>query len=198
LVYWTTISQPILTDAVGNDDGSCGGGAQSNAGYEIVARDSQGNTATADVFYSLSVWRWDNTNIADSALPGSWSYTGSWSVSHCLCADGGTQTYTTGKGASATYRVTVVAGTRVALMMAEGPGRGSFTVAQDGTVRATVSTHTSANANRVLTWTSGPLTAGTHTFRIVNLATKGHPRLDVNAALATCPGALAGGECPRT
>jgi hypothetical protein len=89
----------------------------------------------------------------------------------------------------------VAAGTRVALMMAEGPGRGSFAVHQDGLLKGTISTRTSANANRVLTWTSGALSAGRHTFKIVNLASAGHPRIDVNAALATCPGALAGGEC---
>jgi hypothetical protein len=38
--------------------------------------------------------------------------------------------------------------------------------------------------NRVLTWTTTGLTAGHHVFKVVNPATAGHPRIDVNAALS--------------
>jgi hypothetical protein len=190
-----TISIPILTGGVGNNDGGCGGGAQSDAGVVIVAHDNAGNTVSVNVFYSLKVVRWNNTGTYGQPASG-WTYSGAWAVSNCLCADGGSQTYTTTKNATATFTATgAVAGTRLALMMAEGPGRGSFKVYQDGVLTGTINTHTTSNANRVLTWTSAALTAGNHVFKVVNLASAGHPRLDVNAALATCPGVSSAGGC---
>ena len=49
-------------------------------------------------------------------------------------------------------------------------------------LKGTINTHTGANINRVLVWDSGPLTAVTHTIKLVNVATAGHPRIDLNAA----------------
>ncbi len=190
-----SITVPILTGGVGNNDGGCGGGSTSDAGVVIVAHDNAGNSVTVNVFYSLRVVRWNNTGIWGVPDSG-WTYTGTWAVSNCLCADGGSQTFTTAKNATASFTATAaVAGTRFALMMAEGPGRGSFKIYQDGALKGTVNTHTTSNANRVLTWTSGALTAGNHVFKVVNLASAGHPRIDVNAALATCPGVSSAGSC---
>jgi hypothetical protein len=90
---------------------------------------------------------------------------------------------TSAKNASASYSMTATLGLHFGLMMAEGSGRGSFRIYQDGVLKATVSTHTTGNVNRVLVWTSAGLTAGHHVFTVVNLATAGHPRIDDNAAL---------------
>jgi len=180
--YWYTATVPMLTDLVGNYDGSCGGGGD-NYGWTIVARDSSGNTVTASVNGYLNVDRYNNYNVNFSPR-GTWSYTGSWAVSTCLCADGGAQTYTSTKGASASYTMTATVGMHFALMMAEGPGRGSFKIYQDGVLKGTVNTHASTNLNRMLVWTSTGLTAGPHVFKVVNLASSGHARIDVNAALS--------------
>ena len=178
---WKTVTVPKLTDLISNYDGSCGGGS-ANDGWTIVARDTSGHTVSATVHGYLSVDRWNNYNV-DFLPVGTWTYSGQWATSTCLCADGGTQTYATTVNASATYTMHATLGRHFALMMAKGPTRGSFALYQDGALKATISTYTTANTNRVIVWTSRALTAGTHVFKIVNLATAGHSRIDVNAAL---------------
>jgi hypothetical protein len=175
---------PRWTDWQGNYDGSCGGGGDPT-GWQVHARDSAGHTVVAAINEFLTVVRYDNVNVnvGEFGPQGTWTYTGVWAQSTCGCADGGSQTYTTAKGATATFTVTTTAGQQFGLLMASGPGRGAFTLYQDGVLVATVNTHATANANRVIVWASAALTAGTHVFTVVNKATSGHPRIDVNAAL---------------
>ena len=181
---WQSTSVPVLNDWISNYDASCGGG-DGLYGWYIVARDSLGNTVQAEVDSPLDVTRYDNTNAnaIDGVQLGTWTYTGKWAVSNCACADGYRQTYTTAKSATASYTFTATLGQHFALMMAEGPGRGSFKIYQDGVLKATVSTHVGVNTNRVITWASTALTAGSHVFKVVNLATTGHARIDINAAM---------------
>ena len=178
-----TQTSPVLANQlIDNYQGDCGGGSLEQTGWYIVAHDSAGHSVTsANVVTRLNVDRWNN--ITAEEQQGTWTYTGTWTTSNCLCADGGSQTYTTISGASATYAYANSggAGTHLALMVAKGPSRGSFQVFLDGALKGTINTHASANLNRVLVWDSGPLTAGAHTIRVVNLATAGQPRIDVNA-----------------
>jgi hypothetical protein len=79
-VYVETISTPFLASSVGDNDGGCGGGSQSDAGVRIVAHDNAGNTVSVDVFYGVSEVRWNNTGLYGNPHPG-WTYTGSWATS---------------------------------------------------------------------------------------------------------------------
>jgi hypothetical protein len=180
----TQTSTSIGNLAVSNYQGDCGGGSGTTFAYVVVAHDSAGHTVkSANVETFINVDRWNNMTAEQPQ--GTWTYTGSWMTSTCTCADGGTQTFTTQSGATATYTFTSPrgAGNHIALMMAKGPGRGSFQVFLDGVLKATISTHATANLNRVLVWDSGPLTAAQHVIKLVNLATAGHDRIDVNAAV---------------
>jgi hypothetical protein len=178
---YATIS-PVVLAWPGNYDGSCGGGGDLY-GWQITAIDTLGNAVTTEVDSWPNFTRFDNTTAA-GPTEGTWSYSGTWAVSNCLCADGGRQTYSKQKNASASFAFNdLVLGRHVALVMAEGPGRGSAQVYLDGVLKATINTHASINTNRVITWDSGALTVGNHIVKIVNLATRGHPRIDVNAAL---------------
>ena len=183
--YDRSVTVPGISAWVDNYIDDCGGGSGKQYGWLIVARDRAGHSVQASVEAYLYVTRFDNTGA--EGAQGTWTYTGRWGVSTCLCADGYRQTYTTAAGASATFAVTAKAGERLALMMAEGPGRGSARILLDGRITATINTYASTNSNRVITWSTGALKAGPHLVTIVNLATPGHPRVDVNAALTERP-----------
>ena len=67
--------------------------------------------------------------------------------------------------------------------MAKGPGRGQADVFVDGVKTATINTYAQANSNRVIVYDKWML-AGVHTVKVVNKATAGHPRIDLDAVLA--------------
>jgi hypothetical protein len=179
-----TTTTPGLVETTSNYDAACGGGSDTY-GYQVVAHDSVGNSVTGEVWAPIDVTRYNNTdaNSVDGAFGGIWTYSGKWSVSKCVCADGASQTYTTARSAIASFALNAKLGEHVALMMAEGPGRGSAKVYVDGVLNATINTHFGTNTNRVITWDSPALKAGGHVIKIVNLATPGHARIDVNAAV---------------
>jgi hypothetical protein len=64
--------------------------------------------------------------------------------------------------------------------MAKAPDRGSAKIYVDGKVDATVDTHAAVAQNRIIVWQHA-LGKGAHTVKLVNLATKGHPRIDLDA-----------------
>ncbi len=86
--------------------------------------------------------------------------------------------WTSAKGAAAILNFTAEQGQRLGLVMPKGPDRGKAAVYIDGRRRATVDTFDSARAHRQIVWETG-LSSGTHTIKVVNLATPGHPRIDI-------------------
>ena len=71
--------------------------------------------------------------------------------------------------------------------------RGRADVFVDGVKKATVDTHATSTRHRVVVW-QGLYTRGTHTLRVVNRATPGHPRIDLDTLLL-CSGATDGSSC---
>jgi len=173
--------RPSLEWPADNYDASCGGGS-GQAGWVIRATDNLGNRATVFEEYFFDVDRWNNINATDSPpAPDTWAFAGKWSASACACTDGGTQTFSSTAGAFGSFHVHATAGEHAGLMMAEGPNRGRADIYLDGALEATIDTYHSTNVNRVYVWDSGSLTKGPHTIKVVNLATPGRPRIDVNA-----------------
>ena len=72
-------------------------------------------------------------------------------------------------------------GDQVALVMALGPGRGRASIRIDGTWLTNIDTFAAVNTNRVVVFRRMP--AGTHTLTIVNQATPGRPRIDLDAVM---------------
>ncbi len=107
-----------------------------------------------------------------------------WARTSCTCAIGDSMLRTSTKYASLS---TVVNGQgrkdHVALVMAKGPGRGKAAIYFDGKLATTVDTHAKANKNRVVVWDRELVGTGNHTVKVVNLATSGHPRIDIDAYL---------------
>lgn len=106
--------------------------------------------------------------------------TGSWHRAYSRYASGGSILYTTRIGAA--YALTF-RGRGVAIVAPRGIGRGKFGVYIDGVRVGTVDEYASSYlARRVLFARSG-LAYGTHTLRVVALATAGRQRIDVDALL---------------
>lgn len=106
------------------------------------------------------------------------TYKGTWTNGTCSCYSGGADKYTTAAKASATFTFT---GKLIDLVSERGSTSGSFKVYIDGTLKATVSDQSTTTQDAVIVWKKSFSSSGKHTLKIVNVATSGHPRLDVDA-----------------
>ena len=170
-------------------DGALGSGGDADAAWVMTAKDCAGNTARFDIgiYRELSALQENNTYATDyqewgTTDPGHLTYIGTWSSVSCACASGLAMKRATAKGASFTFTRTYERDDHVALVMAKGPSRGSAIVYVDGVRKATVNTYATAVKNRVVVYDKW-MPAGTHTVKVVNLATSGHPRIDLDAVL---------------
>lgn len=149
-------------------------------GYGVVVRikDCNGRTATSNPVHAVITPGEDT----DSAL----TYSGAWSISHCSCFSGGMTHWTTAQNASVSFRTVQpvgVSGVDLALILATATNRGSAAVYVDGVKRATVDTHSATAVNRKIVYQMLLPGTATHMVKIVNLATNGHPRIDLDATI---------------
>ena len=176
----------LLSFGVTNDQ-SCGGGNFSITQWVITARDRAGNEAVKAVRGErIRITQEDgraNTTSAYAVSP-TVAYTGTWTRSACACWSAGAVRKTTAKGASVTMTVPVAVGNvvRLGLVTSKAPNRGRFTVYVDGALHSTVDTYAATAQNRVIVWEKA-LGKGTHTVEVVNEATAGRPRIDLDAVL---------------
>lgn len=105
-----------------------------------------------------------------------------WARTSCTCAIGDSMLRTSTKQASLNTVVNAEGGTKhVALVMAKGPARGRASVYYDGTYVTTIDTYASANTNRIVMWEKELTGSADHTITVVNQATSGRPRIDIDA-----------------
>ena len=160
-----------------------GGGVEALDGYLVTARDCTGNATTKAMTQRLLlVLQEDGVSVGAYAPAQDILYTGTWRQSNCACFLAGHTAFTTMSGARATFTRTYEAGDQVALVMAEGPGRGKAGIRVDGKWVMTVDTFASVNTNRIVVFAQG-MTAGVHTIAIVNQGTSSRPRIDLDAVL---------------
>jgi len=113
-----------------------------------------------------------------------WTYSRrNWAVAVCRYCSAGYARYTTTQGATATLKL--YAAYNVGLVFETGPTRGSARIYVDGVLLQTVNTHASRVGYRQLLVKTGWPAFGVHTVQIVNLASAGHPRIDLDAAAVT-------------
>ena len=134
-------------------------------------------------------------NVTSVVRPGSWPSVladygnvvpSGWARTSCTCAIGDSMLHTSTKNASHSTAVNARGTTRrVALIMAKGPARGQAAVYWDGRLVKTVDTYAKANSNRVVMWDVEVGGSARHTIRVVNLATSGRPRIDIDAYVST-------------
>jgi hypothetical protein len=115
------------------------------------------------------------------------TYSKGWSVANCTCFPGGTAHRTSTKNASVTFRTAKpidASGVTLALIMPKGPTRGSAALYIDGVWRATINTyHAGTNINGAIVYQTVLPGTATHAVKIVNLATPGHSRIDLDATI---------------
>jgi hypothetical protein len=100
----------------------------------------------------------------------------SWTPQSLSSASGGSVSYATVNGDSASYTFT---GNRIGLVTVKGPDRGSINIYVDGVLKkSALSLNTSSVGYRKLVYQQGWSTAGTHTIRIVKTA---GTRIDLDA-----------------
>lgn len=162
----------------------CGGG-DAAIDYRVVAKDHRQNSASSAWFVPgvVSVWQEDGTAPwRTDTVPVAKS--GAWRESPCACSDGRKTWYSTTAGSSLSYTVTTGAGATFGLVMGRNSNRGQVAVSVDGRAPVTVDTYAASPLNRVIVWQTA-LSAGTHTVKLVNKATPGRPRVDVDAVMLT-------------
>lgn len=104
-----------------------------------------------------------------------------WGRTSCTCALGDSMLRTRTAGASLSTVVNAGAvPRRVALIMAKGPARGKAKIYYDGAYVRTIDTYASVNTNRVLMWDKTISGSGNHRIKVVNVATPGRPRIDID------------------
>jgi len=172
-----------------NDNDDVGGGWQLD-GWWVEVRDCAGNQTNRWVRGGRPVFTQDTGeyggNFADDTTI---SYSSrNWSISNCTCWSAGTTHKTFTAGASATISHTVVdTGEHLALVMEKAPDRGKFKVLIDGVYKTTVDTYSPTKRHRTIVWQTSFTTKGAHKVKIVNLATAGRPRLDLDAVITQLP-----------
>ena len=140
--------------------------------YTVRATDGAGNTSAWA--YGLSF-----TTLLTQQSSSSVSYHGTWvTVLNHPYASGGSLAYSTSYGATATFKFT---GYAVSWVAYRGPNRGSAAVYLDGVYYATVNLYSPSYYSTPIVYAAHWGINGTHTIKVVNLGTAGHPRVDVDA-----------------
>ena len=175
-----------VDDVLSDYDGSYGSGGGWPDAFRVGADDCEYNGISRLGWRaSPFVYQEDGTSHTDESSLSP-TYTGTWVRAACSCASGGAQKWTSQGNAAVTFNRTFRwPDAHLGLVMAQGPGRGKATVQIDGVTVGTVNTYlASGNKNRIVVFNSKPLGAGPHTIKVINQATAGHPRIDVDAVLA--------------
>lgn len=158
-----------------------GGGGGWLLGWRVVAHDCAGNETSK--FASARPSMTQENGLSDDELPATIAYRGSWTASSCTCYEGGGTRKTSASGARAVISFDSAANAPVALVMEKAPNRGRFTLLIDGVNRGTVDTYSSTPLHRVVVWSGRVSSAGHHVVTLVNQATPGRPRIDLDAVL---------------
>ena len=109
-------------------------------------------------------------------------YAGRWYGHSASAAIGGSTKRTKVRGASATLTFT---GRQVAWVGPRGPGRGKVKVYVDGAYVTTVNQWARDSSSRRILFSRTFASGGTHTLKLVNKATAGHPRAEIDAFIVS-------------
>jgi hypothetical protein len=145
-----------------------------NYNFQIRGTDSHGN---------VGAWTPGPPFVLNGLQQGSATFAGVWKNQTLAGTWGGSVRWTKAANASATITFT---GRNLALVGTKGPGYGSADVYVDGVLLKTIDTHatTTVKSQIIFRFSTGLFTNETHTVKIVNDATAGHPRLDIDGFLS--------------
>lgn len=178
---WT--SQTSVARTVTDYDSQQGGGSFKFEGYDVRVRDCADNVTQKFVSFRPGVFQEGGRSYGYFGVTS--SYTGTWGVSTCTCWSGGSARRTSAKGARANFTFDYTGPHPVALVMEKAPNRGRAQIYVDGVLRATIDTYSATVKHRSVVWIGTLKTAGRHTVSVVNMATPGRSRIDVDAVMVS-------------
>jgi hypothetical protein len=143
------------------------------ATYRFVTKATDGAGNTSGWVYGASF-----EPLLSQQTSAAVTYRGTWHAVANSYASGGSLEYSTASGASATFTFT---GYGVSWVAYRGPNRGSAAIYLDGVYRATVNLYSASYQAKAVVYAANWSANGTHSIKVVNLATSGHPRIDVDA-----------------
>jgi hypothetical protein len=165
-------------------DDDFGGGSFKTEEWIIAAESGSGAATTVTVEAPIVIVQEDGTNARfDAPATGVIVRTrGTWNTSNWSGWLGGHTAWTTGKKSRMIFTTTVTEGQSIALIMPMAENRGEARIKLDGVKVGEVDTYIEGPRRHcVVMWQSGPLAAGKHTIKVINLASDGHARIDVDA-----------------
>jgi N-acetylneuraminic acid mutarotase len=167
---WTdvTLAHPTSTDLTVNLTPG------STYNFQIRGTDSHGN---------VGAWTQGVAFVLNGYQQTAATYTGTWTNQALAGSWGGNVKFSKASGASASITFT---GRNLAFVSTLGPGYGAADVFVDGIFWKTVDLHAASTTKALIEfrWSTGLLTNQTHTIRIVNKATTGHPRIDIDGFIS--------------
>jgi hypothetical protein len=141
--------------------------------FRVAAIDGAGNTSG---FLAGPAFRAVLDQESNTAI----HYSRGWVLASSSAYEGGHARYTTASLASATFTFT---GRNVAWVTLRNASQGRAKVYVDGHLVTTVNLFSAVSMPRQIVFTRTWSSSGSHTVRIVGLATAGHPRVTVDAFL---------------
>ena len=151
-------------------------------GYNVRVHDCANNIRGRYVGFRPGVFQENGSSFGYYGVTT--SYSGSWRVTICQCFSAGAARTTKVAGAQLNSMTDYPQSHPVALVMEKARGRGRAQVLVDGRLVATIDTLASAPVHRSVIW-AGNVPAGVHTVSVVNPATSGRPRIDVDAFMVS-------------
>lgn len=151
--------------------------------WRIEARDCAGNVREMVRQVQMAVYQEDGrgpTRVGQELIERS----GTWTAEADPLASGGRREYTSEQGAWVSFSMDFVQAQNVAVVMPVGPGRGWATIHVDDVHVATIDTNAPSDANGHIVF-NRRMPNGTHTIRVENAASDGHPRIDIDAFLVS-------------
>jgi hypothetical protein len=157
-----------------------GGGSFKILGYDVRVRDCLHNITRKFVSFNPAVFQEDGSSYGYGGVTT--SYGAAWKLAKCLCWSAHATRYSTTRGAR--FNFTIDHGGPVGLVMEKAPNRGRIQVLVDGILRGSTDTFALTPQHRSVVWVGTLRSGRSHTVTVVNQATPGRPRVNVDALLA--------------
>lgn len=139
--------------------------------FEARARDGVGNVGAWVAGPTL------HPRLLQQSI-GSIVYRGTWYATSSSVYSGGSATYATDAGASASLTVSTRS---IAVVTSRGPSRGAMKIYVDGVLAATLDLRAASASYRSVAYARTWSSLGTHTIEIVVVETAGRPPVDLDA-----------------
>ena len=170
-----------------------------NAGWTDVRLGSAAATVAKDTLPRTGIYQYQVQATGCNGLQSAWAsgpafnyrllseidpsitYMGTWTPASCAACLGGTASSTSAQGATAVFTASDVQ--IMGIVATLGPNQGAAKVYVDGIYKTTIYTKSSTTKMRRMIYTVAWTTPGSHTVKLENLASSGHPKFDLDGVV---------------